>query len=142
MTALEFWNSFFGWLKAVEIRLTATWPPELPPESSPGFWQAAARAEFQTRGALSAKVQALVVGAEFPAMTPLEAWLYRRRVDFAVQFVRAKMISGVFPTDPLNEVLLWSLLTLWETDGCIAFWNHCERGGKPPPTTPPRNSPP
>jgi hypothetical protein len=31
----------------------------------------------------------------------------------------------------MHEVLEWLLIRSWESDGCVALWNHAERGGMP-----------
>jgi hypothetical protein len=123
-------------MKAMDSRLPAEWPPELPPESSPDFWFRVVQLEMTTRDTLSAKVRSLVAGAELPSMTPLESWLYRRRVEWAAQVVLAKAQERAEPDARLAEVLGWLLVGSWETDGCIGLWNHAERGGKAPPENP------
>ncbi len=69
-------------------------------------------------------------------MTPLEAWLYRRRVEWAAQVILVKAKERVEPDASVAEVLDWLLIGSWESDGCIGLWNHAERGGKSHPENP------
>lgn len=130
------WLDVLDWLKAMDAQLPSDFPPELPPEASADFWFRVAQIEMSTRDAVSAKVRSLVNGEQFPAMTALEAWLHRRRVEWAVQVSLAKAKQRVEPNVPLSEVLDWLLIGSWESDGCIGLWNHAERGGKPHPENP------
>ena len=88
---------------------------------------------MSTRGQLSDKVRALVNGEVQAPMSPLDSWLYRRRVEWAAQLAFAKAHEGVEPHASLADVLNWLLVHSWESDGCVALWNHAERGGKPHP---------
>ena len=119
----------------MDSRLPSDYPSELPALNSPGFWFAAAKLEMPMRDTVSAKVRLLVKGGELPAMTPLEAWLYRRRVEWAGQLCLAGATKGE-PDLYLHQALDWLLVESWEREGCIAFWNHAERGGKPHPENP------
>lgn len=78
-------------------------------------------------------MRSLVTGTHFVSLTPLEAWLYRRRVEWAAQVALFKAKERVEPDAPLSVVLDWLLIGSWESDGCIGLWNHAERGGKPHP---------
>lgn len=135
------WLDVVVWLKAMDARLPATFPTELPAESSPGFWFRAAQLEMTTRDRLSAKLQLLVAGSVPAAMTPLEAWLARRRFEWAAQLTLVKVQQGIEPADPLPVVLSWLLVDSWASDGCLALWNHAERGGQPHPNNPDGLSP-
>src|SRR6266511_2968871 len=121
------WLAVLDWMKAMDSRLPAIFPPELPPESSQDFWFPVAQIEMSTRDTLTAKVRTLVSGEGLPAMTPIEAWLYRRRVEWAAQVALVKAQQRVEPDVPLPEVLDWLLIGSWDTDGCIGLWNHAER---------------
>lgn len=127
------------WMRAVWARLPSTWPPELPPESSPGFWTEAARLEMAERAAVSQTCARLVAG-EAPFATPLlDAWFVRRRIEFAFQAILAQSARGICPGQEVltNEILTILLIRVWDSDGCIAFWNHAvERGGRPHPDNP------
>ncbi len=127
------WMVVLDWLKSMDSRLPAVFPPELPSEESPDFWFRAAQIEMATRGTLSAKIRSLVNGQELSDMTPLEAWLYRRRVEWAAQVILVKAKERVEPDASVAEVLDWLLIGSWESDGCIGLWNHAERGGKSHP---------
>jgi hypothetical protein len=83
------WLDVLDWMKCVDARLPAVFPPELPAESSPGFWFRVAEVEMSTRESLSVKIRSLVAG-DASAMSLLDAWLYRRRVEWAVQLAIAK----------------------------------------------------
>jgi len=123
-------------MKDTDARLPAILPPELPPESSPDFWFQVAQIEMSTRDTLSAKIRSLLNGEGFDSMTPLESWIYRRRVEWAAQVTLVKAQARVEPKIPLAKVLDWLLIDSWQTDGCIGLWNHAERGGKPHPKNP------
>jgi hypothetical protein len=129
------WRDAIHWMKAMDSRLPSAYPSELPPLNSPDFWFSVSKFEIATRDTVSAKVRFLVKGEELPAMTPLEAWLYRRRVEWAGQLCLAGAQKGE-PDLYLHQVLDWLLIESWEREGCIALWNHAERGGKPHPENP------
>jgi len=122
-------------MMAMDSRLPSDYPSELPPLNSPDFWFAVSKLEIATRDTVSAKVRLLVKGAELPPMTPLEAWLYRRRVEWAGQLCLAGAQKGE-PDLYLHQALEWLLIGSWESDGCVSLWNHAERGGKPHPEIP------
>jgi len=126
------WSRFVDWLSSIDAQLPQNWPAELPPESDPQFWWTAVRLEMSGRKALSAKLRSLVETGELPAMTDVDVWMYRRRVEWAGQLAVLKMQAGVEPDAPLPQVLTWALIDTWESDGCVGLWNHAERGGKAP----------
>lgn len=130
------WLDVFDWMKGVDAQLPAAWPCDLPEESTSDFWFRVAQLEMSTRDAVSAKIRSLVASAKLPTLTPLESWLYRRRVEWAAQVALVKAQQGVEPNVPLAEVLNWLLIDSWESDGCIGLWNHAERGGRPHPNNP------
>lgn len=131
------------WLLKMDRRLPAIWPEELPPEDSPGFWTLAMQAEMRHRATVSKKTALLIAGGgEPPPMTDLECWLYRRRGEWAGQVLLVKAEQGVPIPVPLRELLEWALIRSYDSDGCIAFWNHAiERGGVPHPDNPDGFSP-
>ncbi|MBX3747311.1 MAG: hypothetical protein KF833_18535 [Verrucomicrobiae bacterium] len=69
-------------------------------------------------------------------MNPIETWCFRKRLEWAAQLALAKVLEDVEPEASLTEVLVWCLVDSWHTDGCVAFWNNAERGGKPHPENP------
>ncbi len=135
------------WQIAMDVIVNASkslppvWPPELPPENTPDFWFMACKLEMSTRDSVSAKLRTLSSGAEAPDPTPLEAWFFRRRFEWAGQVMLAKVQEQIEPDATLAEVLEWLLVRSWETDGCIAMWNHAERGGRAHPGNPDGLSP-
>lgn len=131
------WLDLLAWMQALDARLPVDRPEDMLPEGDPQFWWQVAGIEFQTRGAVNAKIEALLATMEPIAMMPWEAFLIRKRMEWAAQVALAKAKEGVEPDATLLEVLRWTLLTTWESDGCIALWNNAERGGKPHPDTPP-----
>jgi hypothetical protein len=66
----------------MDSRAPSVSPNELPQENSDQFWICVAKLEMETWRALSAKVLRLISDSELLALTPLEAWLYRRRVQW------------------------------------------------------------
>lgn len=137
--AAKFWLGAMDWMSGEIARLAADWPPELPPQSSAtgeAFWMEASRREMSTRDTLSAKLRRLIADGERSAMTALECWMLRRRVEWAAQLAMAKTAEGILPDAPLTEVLDWLLVSSWESDGCLAMWKHAERGGAPHPAGP------
>ena len=132
----QFWLDFTEVLRLFTSSLSSRWPEELPPEdqsASESFWMAACREEMRTRQTVSAKILALLERRERPTMTPIEEWLFRRRIEWATQVGMAKFEDGVLPPVPLQEVLHWALVKTWESDGCQGMWQHAERGGSPHP---------
>lgn len=85
------------WLRSAESLLPQVWPPELPSESTPDFWFTACKYEMSARDGLSEKLRLVIQGKESPPMTLLEAWLFRRRLEWAAQVALAKAKEGVEP---------------------------------------------
>jgi hypothetical protein len=137
------WLDAIQWLRNVDRTLPQDWPAELPPESTPGFWQRAAELEMQHRTPVSQKTECIIRDGHAPAsMTALELWFYRRRVEWAAQVIIAKAQEGVQPLTTLSAVLTWALIGSWDSDGCIGFWTHAiERHGNPHPENPDGLSP-
>jgi hypothetical protein len=137
------WLEAMDWLRAIDATLPQKWPPDLPPESTPGFWRHAAELEMQRRSIVSERTREMIESGRLPpTMTTLDLWFYRRRVEWAGQVILAKAQEGVEPDVPLAEVLAWILIGSWDTDGCIGFWNHAvERMGMPHPLNPDGLSP-
>lgn len=131
------WIDVIEWLKRIDQQVQQQYPPELPVADDPEMWRVAQKLEMSTRDRLSDLIRSLVRTEVFPPMTLLDAWFYRRRVEWAAQLAWWKAKDGVEPDATLQEVLLWILVTTWESDGCIGFWNACERGGQPHPNLPP-----
>ena len=132
------WLTAMDWLKAIDRKLPSVWPSEFPPESAPGFWTQAAQLEMKHRQTVSVQTAEMIRSGRKPdSITPLQLWFYRRRVEWAAQLFLAKAEEGVEPDAQLPEVLTWALITSWDSDGCIGFWNHAvERGGQPHPMNP------
>lgn len=108
--------------------------------AGPEFWAEAVRLEMAMRQAVSEKTRMIIAwNGEPPAMTPAECWLYRKRAEWAGQLFLEKAHERVVIPESVSlaEVLEWALVLTWESDGCIALWEHgCERGGRPPEETP------
>ena len=130
------YSDLFDLLCEIEGLLSKERPPELPADNAPEFWEAATRLEFSHRTALTEKIRlALTNGLQSVATwTPVEAWLYRRRVDWAVQIAIEAARHGSACADSPREFLMKFIVEDWGEDGAIAFWNHAmERNGKPHP---------
>ena len=111
-------------------------PPELPPLNSRRFWDQASQLEMQHRAALSMKILKNIETGEPAELTPLESWLCHRRVEWAAQLILANVRTCIPSPSSVHEILKWALVESWQSDGCIAFWNHVERGGRPHPDNP------
>ena len=140
-TPKSVWMDVLKWMESKDSLLPSTFPTELPAEESPDFWFRVAQVEMSTRDMLSSKVRSLITGETPPLMTSLEAWLYRRRVEWAAQLALVKATERVEPNASLSEILEWALVSSWESDWCIGLWNHAERGGKAHPENPDGLSP-
>ena len=127
------WQDVIAWLKKADAALPLAWPPELPSEKEPNFWFTACKLEMATRNTITTKLRALIAGSESVPMSPLEAWLSRRRFEWAGQVALAQVMEGNEPQSSLPVVLEWVLVNTWQSDGCIGMWNHAERGGLPHP---------
>ena len=130
------YSDLFDLLGEIEGLLSKERPPELPPENTPEFWEAATRLEFSHRTALTEKIRlALTNGLQSVATwTPAEAWLYRRRAEWAIQIAIEAARRRIACTDSPQEFLMKFIVEGWSEDGAIAFWNHAmERDGKPHP---------
>lgn len=127
------WPEVTGWLKACEAALPAVWPPELPPEQTPDFWFVVCRHEMASRKDISAQLRSMIITGDTGMVQPLQAWLIRRRFEWAGQLAMVAVMKKNEPDEGLAEILEWVLIVSWETDGCISMWNHAERGGTPHP---------
>jgi hypothetical protein len=135
------WSKVMSWFKACEAALPVVWPAELPPEETPGFWFLACKEEMRTRKEISGKLRTMIETGDTGTVTPLEAWLIRRRLEWAGQYVLAAVMKKIEPDQPIAETLYWALVEAWEESGCISMWNHAERDGKPHPANPDGLSP-
>lgn len=129
-------KELFDLLDKIEKILPKTWPPELPPESTPGFWETATRQEFAHRATLTEKIRLVLTGSieSVATWSPIEAWLYRRRTEWATQIVLAGVKDNIACTDSAEEFLLDIMVEHWHDQGALAFWEHAmERDGKPHP---------
>jgi hypothetical protein len=125
------------WLLALSRELTVVWPEELPPESdTEAFWMAACREEMRMRHMLSAKIPALGRGLDPASLEPLEAWLLRMRIQWAVQLVDAASSKATDTDVSVEWFRDFALVRSWESEGCQGFWSHAERGGEPHPEAP------
>lgn len=130
------YSDLFDVLDEIERLLPKSWPIELPPESTPGFWEMATRQEFAHRATLTEKIRlALTDGLQSVATwSPIEAWLYQRRMEWATQLVLGAAKQKISCYDTPREFLLHVMVDHWHEDGAIAFWEHAmERDGKPHP---------
>lgn len=135
------WPEVMTWLRACEAALPALWPPELPPEQTLDFWFVACRHEMRTRQEISTQIRRMIETGDSGTVSPLAAWLIRRRLEWAGQMALAGASRKVEPAGGVAEALYEVLVLSWETDGCIGMWNHAERDGKPHPENPDGLSP-
>ncbi|OAM89324.1 hypothetical protein OH491_13630 [Termitidicoccus mucosus] len=133
---LETYDEAMNMLRWLGEQLPREWPPELPPEDTPDFWFTACKHEFATRKAISAKMRRLAASDTSFDLSALEAWLVRRRIEWAAQLALAAAQTGKAPGMGLREFLAYLLADSWETDGCQGLWKHAERDGKPHPENP------
>ncbi len=120
----------------LEKHLPQVWPPELPPEQTPGFWFHASQLEMTTRDSVSALLRSAILTPPPPQVSPLEGWMIRRRLEWAGQILLSQAQLNVEQTGTVEEALLYALVRTWESDGCIGMWIHAERGGQPHPDNP------
>ncbi|MBR4653473.1 MAG: hypothetical protein IKO72_08945 [Kiritimatiellae bacterium] len=132
------YSDLFDLLETIEQLRPKDWPPELPPEGTPGFWEAATRQEFAHRATLTEKIRlALKDGLQsVAAWTPIESWLYSRRRDWVIQIVYEAVMNHVSCSDSPQDFLMNVIVDHWRGEGAHAFWDFAmERGGKPSPET-------
>ena len=130
------YSDLFDLLDEIERQLTKTWPTELPPAGTPGFWEAATRQEFAHRATLTEKIRlALIDGPQFfSTFSPIEAWLYQRRMEWATQLALEAAKRKISCADSPRAFLMNVMVEHWSEEGAHAFWNHAmERDGKPHP---------
>ena len=129
-------KELFDLLDKIEKILPKKWPPELPPETTPGFWEIATRQEFAHRATLTEKIRLALTGSleSVATWSPIEVWLYQRRMEWATQIVLAGAKQKLSCTDSAEEFLLDIMVEHWHDQGALAFWEHAmERDGKPHP---------
>jgi len=66
---------------------------------------------------LSAKLRGLAEVTELEKVTPLEAWLLQRRVEWAAQFAVEAVGRGLEPGGDPVEILMFVLIGSWDSDG-------------------------
>lgn len=131
---LRIWVDVIAELRRISDRLPSSWPSELPAESDPGLWRAAARLEMACRKEVSGICSRLAAGLELPPISPLHGWFVHRRLEFGLQAILTKVHERIVPDEsiPMTEILRIFLISVWDSDGCLAFWNTAiERGGRP-----------
>ena len=130
------YRELFDLLERIEKQTVKDWPAELPPETAPGFWETATRMEFLHRATLTEKIRlALTASLESAATwSPIEVWLYQRRVEWATQIAFEAAKQNATCQDSPEEFLLETIVDHWHDQGALAFWEHAmERDGKPHP---------
>lgn len=130
------YRELFDLLDRIEKLTVKEWPAELPPETDPGFWEAATRMEFLHRATLTEKIRLALSGClqSCASWSPIEVWLYQRRVEWATQVALAAAKAGASCRDTPEKFLLDVMVDHWSDQGAIAFWEHAiERSGKPHP---------
>jgi len=135
------WPEVTTWMRACEAALPTVWPSELPAESTAEFWFVACQQEMRTRREISAKLRTMIETGDSGTVSPLEAWLIRRRLEWAGQIALVAATKKFEPDGGPAEALHEALVLSWEIDGCIGMWNHAERDGKPHPENPDGLSP-
>ena len=127
------YHELFDLMIEIDKTLSKTWPRELPPENTPGFWEVASRLEFANRSALTAKIR-LALSQPVPtffSLSPIEVWLLLRRFEFVAQFVFECVAQKVCHTDTPRNFLKILICDKWLDFGALSFWNFAmERGGK------------
>ena len=130
------YSDLFDLLETIEKLRPKDWPPELPPEGTSGFWEAATRQEFAHRATLTKKIRLALKGGlqSVAAWTPIESWLYARRMEWATLIVYEAVKDHVACTDSPQDFLTSVMVDHWSDEGARAFWDFAmERGGKPSP---------
>lgn len=133
---MQNWKNITGRLVAAEKELPAVWPAELPPEDTKDFWFTACRYEMMMRKEISRRMRLMFRGEEMGDVLPLDAWLFRRRMEWAGQMALTAMQKNVPPAETAETTLEQLLVESWETSGCISMWKHAEREGRPHPENP------
>ena len=132
------YSDLFDLLTKIEQLLPKEWPSELPPESTPGFWEIATRQEFAHRATLTQKIRLALTDdlQSVATWSPIETWLYRRRMEWATQIAFGAVLRRMSCHDTPREFLLNVIVDHWHEDGAVAFWEHAmERDGQPPPAS-------
>ena len=130
------YRELFDLLDQVEKLTVKEWPAELPPETAPGFWETATRMEFLHRATLTEKIRLALSGClqSCASWSPIEVWLYQRRMEWATQVALAAAKDGASCRDTPERFLLDVMVERWSDQGALAFWEHAtERSGRPHP---------
>lgn len=129
-------SDLFDLLEEISSLVTKEWPKELPPKDAPGFWEMATRQEFAHRATLTQKIRLALSGERQSAASwsPIEAWLYARRREYAIQRFLEGLRQGLTYSGSPRNFLMELMADRWHENGAIAFWNHAmERDGQPHP---------
>jgi hypothetical protein len=91
------WLDVLDWLEAIGLAAAGYLPSGTSFRGICGFLVSARHSSKCPAGhELSKKIRSLIAG-EVPSLTALEAWLYRRRVEWAMQVALAKVKQGIEP---------------------------------------------
>ena len=134
----QWMNDVFAILTAISSKVTKEWPRELPPDSDPKFWEIATRMEFKYRATVTQKIRRVLSGdvKSCSTWTPIESWLYQKRVEWTMQFLFEACSSPELLTQPQSPIslLLKIMCDDWAKQGAVGFFDHSMmRDGKPHP---------
>jgi len=82
----------------------------------PGFWWQASQKEIELRTQVDEQIRRLIAGQP-GQWTPLLAWLYQRRVEFAGTVILMKARQKIEPAEEFPELLDRLLIGLWAEHG-------------------------
>ena len=130
-------DELFNLLDEIEKKLPKKWPDELPLDTTtPSFWEAATKLEFEHRATLTEKIRIALTGnlQSCSNWSPIEAWLYQRRMEWVTQVVLEGCKQGLGSPGNVRAFLLKIFCDDWSEQGAIAFFDHAMmRDGKPHP---------
>ena len=134
------YEEFVLWVMGVDGRITHDVPTEFPLDDSPTFYREIARLEVATRNDVSAKT-VMLIKDESPLFSPLEAYYFRHRAEYAYQQILIDIETGhtrLTEDAPLHVVLYFYICRVWDLRGCYDFFEQCvARDGQPESGQPP-----
>ena len=115
------WLDVIDWMK--QHNPSAEFPPELPDPKAPEFWLTVLQIERDYRASVTSQLQRLIAG-ELIELTPLESWLFLRRLEFAGALIKLRVKEYPYPGQNCAELLTLMLITQWELYGADFLRKH------------------
>ena len=122
------YESILNLLGLISKKIPSEWPTELPMCANPSFNNVAVTLERSRRVEVSEKISILLRSSRslynIPTpqnWSPLDAWLYQRRVEWILPFIVEGTLNKKTISNHPRQYLAHILTVKWEEIGCLEF---------------------